>query len=154
VKDRLSLLNLDPSLQDGLSKGAVQYYQALEMSKLSGDGQFTLWRAIQDGRCPTPGKLRRLAAAMLDLENQVEMFAQTPLTAAERHSIGKVDQFVADAGRLLESISGDDLAALETAPKADAGVCIERLMLLAKTCNMVANALQVNLARQEAVTIQ
>ena len=154
VRDRLSLLNLDASLQDGVSKGIVSFTQGLEMSRLSTEGQFTLWRAIQDGRCPTPGKLRRLAAALLDMENQIEMFAQKPLTAAEKHSIGKVDQFVADAGRLLESISGDDLAALETAPKADAGVCIERLMLFAKTCYTVANALQTNLARQEAVTIQ
>jgi ParB/RepB/Spo0J family partition protein len=155
VRDRLSLLNLDPKLQDGLSKGAVTYTQGLEMSRLSTEGQFTLWRAIQDGRCPTPGKLRRLAGAMLDLENQMGMFAEDkPLTAAEKKSLGKVDQFVADAGRLLESISGDDLAALETAPKADAGACIERLLLLAKTCNTVANALQMNLARQEAVSIQ
>jgi ParB family chromosome partitioning protein len=154
VRDRLALLNLDPSLQDGISKGAVTFTQGLEMSRLSTEGQFMLWRAIQDGRCPTPGKLRRLAGALYDMENQIEMFAQKPLTEAEKRSLGKVDQFMLDAGRLLESINGDDIAALETAPKSDAGVCIEKLLLLAKTCNTIANALQTNQARQEAVTIQ
>lgn len=150
----LNLLKLDPSLQAGVSKGAINFTQGLAMSQLSTEGQFTLWRAIQDGRCPTPGKLRRLAGALYDMENQIQMFADKPLTEAEKRSIGKVDQFVIDAGKLLESISGDDIVALQTAPKSDAGVCVERLLLVAKTCYAVANALQSNLARQEAATIQ
>lgn len=150
VSGRLSLLNLDQSLQDGMTKGAITFSQGLAMSRLTVEGQFTLWRAIQDGKCNTPGKLRRLAAAMLDRENQVDLFATKPLTAAEQASLNKVDRLIADASALLTAITADDLKLLENLMKSDANVCIDRLNLLAKTCYAVANALQTAQMKQEA----
>ena len=63
---------------------------------------------------------------------------------------GKVDKFVNDAGLLLGSIGAADLAVLESVPKADAGICIDRLNLLVKTCWAVANALQTCICKAEA----
>lgn len=150
VTSRLSLLNLDASLQDGMSKGAVTFTQGLAMSRLSIEGQFTLWRAIQDGKCATAGKLRRLAGALLDLENQIDLFSTKPLTRAEKASLTKVDRFVEDSGKLLTLITADDLSVVENTLKSDGGVCIDRLLLLAKTCYAVANAIQTSQAKAAA----
>ncbi len=150
VTSRLSLLNLDASLQDGLSKGAITFTQGLAMSRLTIDGQFTLWSAIQAGKCTTPGKLRRLASALFDLENQIDLFSTKPLTHSEKASLTKVDRFVEESGKLLGLISAADLSVVENTEKSDGGVCVDRLLLLAKTCYAVANAIQTSQAKQAA----
>jgi ParB family transcriptional regulator, chromosome partitioning protein len=149
VTDRLSLLNLDSSLQEGTMRGAIPYVQALEMSRLTRENQFALWQAIQDGKCGTTAKLRRYAGALSDAENQTMMFAVEPETPEQRTAISKIDRFIEQAGRLLEMISAEDLAVAEGILRNDAGVCIDRLNLLGKTCYRAANALQTAQTRAE-----
>jgi len=57
---------------------------------------------------------------------------------------------VEDSGKLLTLITADDLSVVENTMKSDGGVCIDRLLLLAKTCYAVANAIQTSQAKAAA----
>jgi hypothetical protein len=100
---------LDPKFQDALTKGAVSPSQAAEMSRLSIEGQWKLWQAIRSGQCETYVKLRRLARAIHDAENQGELFKKGSPTEKERQALAKVDAFIRESGRLLDMITEDDL---------------------------------------------
>jgi len=150
IKNRLALLKLDPAFQDAISKGVIPAGQGLEMSRLGREGQFSAWRAIQDGRCDTGPKLRRFVAALYDLENQEMLFRMEPTTEREKKALAKVDRFIEAAGKLLDSITEDDLTVIEEVVKSDAGVCVDRLKALVATSYTIMNALAANMAKQDA----
>ena len=152
VIGRLSLLKLDGTFQEAIQKAVISPSQGLEMSRVSIEGQYQLWRAIQDGRADSQPKLRRLAAAIFDLENQVELFTMEPVTPAQAASLSKVDRFVADAGRLLSMITEDDLTVIREVQKSDASVALDRIALLLKVMYRVQNALEDNQAKQQALS--
>jgi ParB/RepB/Spo0J family partition protein len=149
VSRRLALLKLDPNLQKAVSMGAISATSGEQMSRLSVEGQFRVWNEIQDGKADTPAKIRRLVAAIFDQENQVALFQMEPVSEAQKASLGKVDRFINESGRLLTMITDDDLSVIREVLKADAEVCVERLMLLRDVCTKVANALAENAARQK-----
>jgi ParB family chromosome partitioning protein len=148
IQDRLNLLKLAPTLLDGLDKGAISPTQAYEMSKLSVEGQFVLWQSIQDGRCPTAAALKRLAATLLDQQNQVELF-KTTLTPDEKKAVTKVGRFIERAGRLLSVLTPAEMAILNDVPKADARLCADQLGLLEKMCRELRDSLLSNAVKQE-----
>jgi ParB-like chromosome segregation protein Spo0J len=150
IVNRLALLKLDPAFQDAISKGAIPASQGLEMSRLNREGQFSAWRAIQDGRADTGPKLRRFVAALYDLENQEMLFRMEPTTEREKTALAKVDRFIEQAGKLLSSITEDDLTVIEEVVKSDAVVCVDRLKALVATSYTIMNALAANLAKQDA----
>ena len=150
IEDRLSLLNLDPKFQDALNRGIINIGQAFELSILNVENQFKLWSAIQDGKCDSMVKLRRMSQVFLDAENQLSMFQDEPQTAAQRAALGKVDQFISRAGSLLNLVTEDDLSVCESVLKSDAGTCIARLDLIMSVCKQVRNALEQNMIQQQA----
>jgi ParB/RepB/Spo0J family partition protein len=152
ITERTNLLKLDPALQDGIAKGGITASQGQEMSRLSSEGQFQLWRAIQDGKCPTYVALRRLANAIYDQEHQVELF-KSALNEKEKKSIDKVDQFLSAAGRLISMIDADDLATIEKFAKSNAAACADQLELLEKLCRKTKAALLSNAGKQEALAM-
>ncbi len=152
VAERLGLLRLDAAFQGAVQKGMLSASSALEMSRLSVEGQYRLWNAIQDGKADTMPKLRRLAAAIFDLENQVELFPVEAASPSQRAAAQKVDRFVAEAGRLLTMITEEDLSLIEAVQKSDANVCLDRLRLLTQVIYKVSNALAANVAKQQAMS--
>jgi ParB family chromosome partitioning protein len=150
ITERTRLLQLDPKFQDALERGIINPSQATELSGLSTEGQFALWRHIQNGMCDSYNALRRMAAAVKAAEQQQSLFRdETKLTDRERNSLSRVDRFIAQAGALISSITEDDLSVIEDVRKSDAAACIERLTLLASVCKQLTCALQTNLARQQ-----
>ena len=150
VQERLNLLKLDPRLLEGVIKGAIGASQAQEMSRLSIEGQFRLWNAIQDGKCGSYIALRRMATALFDQENQKQLF-QSSISPCEKVTLHKVDLFIQRAGRLLTSIGAADLDLLTRVPKSNASAAAEQLGMLEKLCRDAKNALLENAAKQEAL---
>lgn len=150
ITERTRLLRLDPQFQDALSRGILNPSQAYEMAGLSKEGQFALWRAIQNGQCESYAKLRRLAAAIRDTENQTTLFDQEPQTEKQRASINRVERFIAESGKLVGLITEDDLSVIEGVLFMEAQVCAGRLELIEKICRQVRQALLTNVAKQQA----
>ncbi len=152
VTGRLSLLELDPTFQDALQKGILAGTSAAEMAKLSTDGQFKLWNAIQDGKAATPPQVRRLAAAILDMERQTTMFESEANSPTQRAAADRVNRFIEKAGELLGMLTDDDLSTIRGVAKSDAPLCLDRLFLLTKEIYRVQNALAENVAKQQVMT--
>lgn len=152
VTGRLSLLSLDPTFQGAVQKGILGATSAAEMAKLSVEGQFQLWNAIQDGKADTPPKVRRLAAAILDLERQTTMFDSEPNSPTQRAAAFRVDRFIEKAGELLGMLTEEDLTTIRGVAKSDAPLCLDRLSLLTKEIYRVQNALADNVAKQHAMS--
>jgi ParB-like chromosome segregation protein Spo0J len=153
VTGRLSLLNLDSAFQTAVQKGILGATSAAEMAKLSTEGQFQLWNAIQSGKADTPPKVRGLAAAILDLERQTTMFESEPNSPDQRAAADKVNRFIEKAGELLGMLTEDDLTTIRGVAKSDAPLCLDRLFLLTKEIYRVQNALADNVAKQQAMTV-
>lgn len=149
IQERLDLLKLVPQLLDGLKKGAVTPTQAGEMSRLSAEGQWLLWSGIQDGKCPTSQALRQFAQAILDRENQVDLFQAEPLSAQQRESVSRIQQFIGQVGKLR--ITPAELEAVKGVAIGEARLYAEQLALLEKMCRDLKNALLANAAKQELV---
>ena len=148
IQLRLQLLQLAPELLAGVEKGAIAPGQAQEMSRLSIEGQFVLWRAIQEGQCGSPAALKRMAAAIHDRENQVELFRAT-ITAREKEALSQIDRFVLLAGRLLSVVTPEDIRTLHDVPKANARASADHLELIEKLCRELRHVLLANAAKQE-----
>jgi ParB family chromosome partitioning protein len=155
IQERLNVLKLEAALLVGLEKGAISPSQATELSRLSHEGQFRLWRAIGAGKCPTYNALRMTATAILDQENQVELFRDpATVTAVEKAALTKITRFVARAGRLLGALNLADVSILKDVPKPDAALAAERLGLLERMCRELKDVLLANAAKQELVQMK
>ena len=148
IRERLNLLKLADPLLDGVAKGAISASQAQEMSRLSHEGQYTLWRAIQAGSCPTYTALRRTASALLDCEKQVELF-RTRLSKKDLAVASQVDRVLKSASRLLGQIKPEMFTLLREVRKSNARVAAAELDVLEKLCREMKNALLENAAKQE-----
>ncbi|WP_180540760.1 ParB/RepB/Spo0J family partition protein [Nevskia soli] len=155
IKDRLALLKLAGPLLEGLEKGAVTPTQAFEMSRLSAEGQFILWRHIQDGRCPNPQALKKVASAILDQENQIELFKpQATLTDEEKAAVSKIARFMERAGRLASLVTPAEIALMNDVAKSDARVWADKLGLLEGLCRDLRNAMLANAAKQDLMRVR
>jgi ParB family chromosome partitioning protein len=148
IQERLNVLKLDGALLEGLIKGAVTASQAQELSRLSVEGQYTLWRAIQDGKCATYSALRRMASAILDDENQQDLF-KADLTKRDKLALTKVDRFLKTAARLVSILDREDMELMNRIQKSNARACADQLGLVEKICRDLRNVLLGNAARQE-----
>ena len=148
ITERTRLLQLDDLYQEALQRGALNRSQAYEMSRLGPENQRVLWEVIKAGRCDSYEKLRRLTSALLDQENQIQLFRQ-PSNGRDRESFSRVDRFIAGSGRLVNLITEEDLSVLESVSRDDAPTCVARLELLQQTCSRLRQSLLTNIAKQE-----
>lgn len=148
ITERTDLLKMDPKFQDTLERGIISPSQAWFMCRLSVEGQYQLWRSIQNGQCSTYEKLKKMAGAIEDAENQTSMFSSEPVSEAQRNSISKVDRFIQQADALLGSVTEDDLSVIESVLKSDAPACVQKLNLLMGVAKKVREALETNIAKQ------
>jgi hypothetical protein len=65
IRERLSLLNLDPRYRQALVTGQITPSQAFELSRLPLEAQHVLFEKIISGKAETYNKLRALANALL-----------------------------------------------------------------------------------------
>jgi ParB family chromosome partitioning protein len=155
ITERADLLKLDAKFQDALTKGMLQPSQAYEMTRLSTEGQFQLWRAIQDGKCESFQKLRRLAGAIYDQEHQAALFQnESEVTEKDRKTLDTVEQFINLSGKLLGLITDDDLSILERVVKSNAQACADKLELLEKLFHKTRVAMLTNVAKQQVLATE
>lgn len=108
IYDRLSLLNLKPEYQGLTITGELSPLQAYEISRLPENKQDIVFLKVKKGELNTYNKIYAFVTAMINLENQTEIFALSPLTATERESISTFDGLVTSIERFIRKIHEQD----------------------------------------------
>lgn len=151
IKDRLSLLNLDPVFQDALVKKVLTPSQAYEMSRLSVANQRRLFKLIGDGKANTYAKLRSLANAMDTEDRQGAFFA--PPDPREVEVRTKYDRMLEAVLKLVNgSFDTEDLGILKKALQGQVGLNIERIGMIQKHLSKIKGAMIEAHATQQVLT--
>lgn len=108
IYDRVSLLNLKPEYQGLTITGELSPLQAYEISRLPKSKQDMVFLKVRKGELNTYNKLYAFVTAMINLENQTEIFALSPLTENERESISTFDGLVTSIERFIRKIHQQD----------------------------------------------
>lgn len=92
ITERTSLLKIRPEYQVLLAKSIITPSQAFEMSRLNPANQDQLLALIKAGKCDTYNRLRATASALLETEQQSEMFdPPKPVTEEERRRMDHLE---------------------------------------------------------------
>lgn len=102
ITERTALLKIRGEYQSLLAKGVITPSQAFEMSRLSPAGQDRLLSLIKEGKCDTNSRLKAIANALLEAEQQSEMFdPPAPITDEERCRMNHLENTVAKVADML-----------------------------------------------------
>lgn len=102
ITERTSLLKIRPQYQDLLSKSVITPSQAFEMSRLNPANQDRLMDLIKAGKCDSYNRLRTTASALLETEQQSEMFeAPKPVTEEERRKMNHLEDTMTKISEML-----------------------------------------------------
>lgn len=140
IKERLSLLNLQPVFREYTVKGILSPAQALQMSRLPKSMQGLLYNKIASGKANTHEKLKSLVNAMLFAQEQ-SSFLPEP-TKDERETFNKYDRLMERiASMLRQSFDREDLSVLSKVLSSSASQNIDRIELIILHLNKIKKAL-------------
>lgn len=144
ITERTNLLKLGSDHQALLAKGVITPSQAQEMSRLSPANQDRLLLLIRDGQCDTYNRLRAAASALLETEQQTEMFAKpAPLSEDERKQVGHLEATIERLTRLVGTCIHDgEVVAARKAPADQAQRMAEYLAVMQKDLATIEKALR------------
>lgn len=108
IYDRISLLNLKSEYQDFTISGELTPLQAYEISRLPKGKQDMVFQKVKKGELNTYNKLYAFVTGMINLENQSEIFALSPLTENERESISTFGSLVGSIERFISKLHQQD----------------------------------------------
>ncbi len=112
ITERTSLLKIRPQYQDLLAKGIITPSQAFEMSRLNPANQDRLMDFIKDGKVDSYNRLRATASALLETEQQSEMFEMPkPITEEERRKVDHLESTMIRITEMLGKCLKDNEAA-------------------------------------------
>jgi ParB/RepB/Spo0J family partition protein len=150
VVERLSLLKLQPHIQDAIREGFITATQGRQLAYLEPANQERLFAQLKSGKIQTASKLRRAVVAAYDAERQEDLFNDgVSLTPRERKALSQVDAFVDGVERLLATMTNEDLEIIRITSKSDAPRCIEKIKLLTAYSARIRRALETAVAKGE-----
>jgi ParB family chromosome partitioning protein len=153
ITERTALLRLEPEYQHLLRRGQLSPSQAYEMSRLPPSHQGALFKAIQQGQCPSYNALRAVSSALVEQASQVEMFSMTvpaakqlppPPSEDERAAATRFEQKVQKIVDMVAAGFDDgEIVALKKVNPGNAATTAEKLRLIRRHLEQLENALRV-----------
>ena len=140
IKERLSLLNLQPVFMEYTVKGILSPAQALQMSRLPKSMQGLLYDKIASGKANTHEKLKSLVNAILYAQEQTSFLPEP--TKDERETFNKYDRLMERIVSMLrQSFDREDLSVLSKVLSSSASQNIDRIELIILHLNKIRKAL-------------
>lgn len=150
IKERLSLLNLQPVFMEYSIKGILSPAQALQMSRLPKNMQGLLYDKIISGKASTHEKLKSLVNAMLYAQEQSCFFPEP--TKDERETYNKYDRLMERIVSMLrQSFDREDLSILSKVLSSSAAQNIDRIELIILHLNKIKKALTQSDSKREVM---
>jgi ParB/RepB/Spo0J family partition protein len=140
ISERLSLLNLQPVLQDCTVKGILSPAQAYQLSRLPRDMQGLVFNKISSGKINSHEKLKAQVNAILCARNQTSFLPES--TPAEHEVVNKYDRLMDRIVSMLrQSFNQEDLSILSRVLSSSANQNINRIELIIIHLNKIKSAL-------------
>lgn len=155
VRDRLAFQSLDPALQSVLTVNGLSLPQALHLAQL---GSHELQRAAFEklGKVGArQGDWDRMVTAMAEAEKQGGLFGPPPPPDPRRKEVlAKYDRMLERVERLVrESFKADELDVLAKALDGQTAARVERIKLIGRHLDRIAEALKQAWGAQHALDL-
>nr|BDD45312.1 hypothetical protein 31 [bacterium] len=152
IRERLSLLDLNPEYQHLLEKGLITPSQAYYMSIIPSHLQAKFFNLIKRGKCDSTS-LASTARAFVEIDSQDEMFAEERLSADE---VKVLKTFETKINTILNIVSNcfnsdGNVVILQKIDPARAASVAEKLKVIRKTLVTVEKKLLEPVAQQQVL---
>jgi ParB family chromosome partitioning protein len=145
ITERTNLLKLTDEMQEALRCKIIGLSQAQELSRLTGNSQRLLFKAIRDGKCGTYNQLRATANALFAADNQASMFAAeapAPTEKEKKTAKGLLSRIEKVASVLSKGFDDNEVIIARKVSPLEADIAAEKLELIEAECRKLRHALR------------